>query len=60
MVNITSRLMAYDFFLRAIPQEATGSSFVYDKYGYIITNNYVVEDVQEIEVTLADGTTLPA
>jgi S1-C subfamily serine protease len=60
VVNITSRLMAYDFFLRAIPQEGSGSGFVYDKDGYIITNNHVVEDAQEIEVTLADGTTLPA
>ena len=34
----------------------TGSGFVYDKEGRIITNNHVVEDAREIEVTFPDGT----
>lgn len=34
----------------------TGSGFVYDKEGRIITNNHVVEDAKEIEVTFLDGT----
>lgn len=34
----------------------TGSGFVYDKEGRIITNNHVVEDAKEIEVTFPDGT----
>lgn len=37
-----------------------GSGFVYDKSGYIITNNHVVEDAIEIEVTFVDGTIVPA
>jgi S1-C subfamily serine protease len=60
VVNVTSRLMRYDFFLRVIPQEGTGSGFLYHDNGYIVTNNHVVEDAQEIEVTLCDGTTIPA
>ena len=34
----------------------TGSGFVYDKEGRIITNNHVVEGAREIEVTFLDGT----
>ena len=33
-----------------------GSGFVYDKEGRIITNNHVVEDVLDIQVTFIDGT----
>jgi S1-C subfamily serine protease len=32
-----------------------GSGFVYNKEGYIITNNHVVEDAQLVEVTFLDG-----
>lgn len=38
----------------------TGSGFVYDKDGHIITNNHVVEDAETIEVTFIDGSILPA
>jgi len=37
-----------------------GSGFVISPDGYIATNNHVVEDVDQIEVAFADGTTLPA
>jgi len=33
----------------------TGSGFVYDKEGRIITNNHVVEDATNIDVTFLDG-----
>jgi S1-C subfamily serine protease len=35
--------------------EGTGSGVIYSKDGYIITNNHVVEDAQDITVTLASG-----
>jgi S1-C subfamily serine protease len=40
----------------------TGSGFIYDKEGRIITNNHVVEDANEgsIEVTFLDGTIVEA
>jgi len=43
-------------------QETTGSGtgFVWDKEGHIVTNNHVVEDADEITVTFSDGTTVPA
>ena len=35
--------------------DGTGSGFVYDKEGRIITNNHVVEDATRIDVTFLDG-----
>jgi len=55
VVNITTVTYAYDFFLRPVPQEGTGSGFFYDTEGHIITNYHVVENAQELSVTLADG-----
>ena len=40
--------------------DAQGSGFVYDKEGRIITNNHVVEDADEIQVTFLDGTIVEA
>ena len=37
-----------------------GSGFIVDPSGIIVTNNHVVEDADEITVTLNDGTSLPA
>lgn len=35
---------------------ATGSGFIYDETGYVITNNHVVEHADKITVRLNDGT----
>lgn len=56
VVHITSRSYTYDFFFRAVPQEGTGTGFVWDDAGHIVTNYHVVQNAQELEVTLADGT----
>ena len=37
-----------------------GSGFVIDPSGLIVTNNHVIEDADQITVTLNDGTSLPA
>ncbi len=37
-----------------------GSGFIIDPSGYIVTNNHVIEDSDQITVTLNDGTELPA
>ncbi|HWQ15497.1 MAG TPA: trypsin-like peptidase domain-containing protein [Roseiflexaceae bacterium] len=60
VVNITNRSMTYDFFLNPIPREGTGSGFFYDTQGHIVTNYHVVADAEELQVTLADGRSLPA
>jgi S1-C subfamily serine protease len=57
VVNITSVTYAYDFFFNPVPQEGTGSGFVYDDEGHIVTNYHVIENAEELSVTLADGET---
>jgi len=60
VVHIASRALAFDFFFNPVPQEGTGSGFLIDEQGHILTNNHVVEDAKSLEVTLADGTKVPA
>jgi S1-C subfamily serine protease len=60
VVNITNRGSVYDRFMGAVPQEGTGSGFVYDAEGHIVTNYHVVENAQQLLVTLADGQTYEA
>jgi serine protease Do len=43
-----------------IPQQGSGSGFVWDKEGRIVTNNHVVDGATSINVTFADGTVVPA
>ncbi|HET7086932.1 MAG TPA: DegQ family serine endoprotease [Rhizomicrobium sp.] len=37
-----------------------GSGFIIDPSGYIVTNNHVIEDSDQITVSLQDGTQMPA
>jgi S1-C subfamily serine protease len=60
VVNITNRSYTYDFFFRSVPQEGTGSGIVYDTEGHIITNYHVIQDADELYVTLPDESTVPA
>ena len=55
VVNITNRSIVYDTFMRAIPQEGGWSGFVYDREGHIVTNFHVVENAEELLVTLSNG-----
>jgi serine protease Do len=41
-------------------REGAGSGFVISKDGYIVTNNHVIEAMDEIFVAFKDGTELPA
>src|SRR5690242_15200791 len=42
------------------PIHALGSGFIIDPNGYVVTNNHVIDDASDIQVTLSDGTTQPA
>jgi S1-C subfamily serine protease len=55
VVHITSRVITYDFFMQPVPQEGTGSGFVYDTEGHIVTNYHVVADAESVSVALAAG-----
>jgi serine protease Do len=43
-----------------IPQKGSGSGVIVSRDGYILTNNHVVREADEIQVTLEDGRTLDA
>jgi serine protease Do len=42
-------------YTKAIPQKGTGSGFIINQKGYIITNEHVVHNADKIKVTLSDG-----
>jgi S1-C subfamily serine protease len=56
VVHITSRTQVFDFYRGTVPQEGTGSGFIYDDQGHIVTNHHVIEGAEDVEVILADGT----
>ncbi|MBI2819813.1 MAG: trypsin-like peptidase domain-containing protein [Acidobacteria bacterium] len=60
VVNITSTVIQYDFFFRAVPSQGTGSGFLIDEKGNILTNYHVISGARSAEVTLADHTRYPA
>jgi len=56
VVNITTEVVGYNWFLEAVPREgSSGSGSIIDSRGYILTNNHVVENAYKVNVTLADG-----
>lgn len=55
VVNITAQIQSYDWFRGQVTQEGTGSGFVYDGEGRIVTNFHVVEGAAQLQVTFADG-----
>lgn len=59
VVNVNTKSQI-QFFFQAIPQEGAGSGVIITEDGYILTNNHVVENAQQITVTLADGRTFEA
>ena len=57
VVNITSTQQGVDLFGRPLRQEGSGSGFIIDSEGHVITNQHVVSGASRLDVTLADGTT---
>ena len=55
VVHITSIAERVDFFLKPVPQRGTGSGFIIDVQGHIVTNDHVVKEADSLEVTLASG-----
>jgi serine protease Do len=41
-----------------VPRQGSGSGFIIDRAGFILTNYHVIEDADRITVTLADGRVL--
>jgi len=60
VVNITSKVLRLSFFFGVIPEEGSGSGFVWDREGHIVTNYHVVEDAESIEVSFGEEAVMPA
>lgn len=56
VVNITTEILTYNFFLEAVPQEGgSGSGAIIDSSGLILTNTHVVSKAHKVFVNLSDG-----
>jgi S1-C subfamily serine protease len=60
VVNITTQVLRSSFFFGVVPEEGSGSGFVFDKDGHIITNYHVIEDTDTIIVSFGEGLEMPA
>jgi 2-alkenal reductase len=63
VVNITSLAVVTGFGSQAQQQvqpQGIGSGFIIDTDGRIVTNNHVVQDAEQLAVTLQDKSTVPA
>lgn len=60
VVGITTRVYDRDLLnRRVLVGESVGSGVVFDAAGYIVTNQHVVGNSDEVNVMLADGRTIP-
>ena len=60
VVHIASEVVTMDFFFGPLASEGTGSGFVWDDAGHIVTNYHVVEDATRIEVIFSDESQVEA
>lgn len=55
VVNINTQVMVRTYF-NVVPEEGSGSGFVLDTDGHILTNYHVIENATQIEVSFGDET----
>ncbi len=60
VVHITARVVTMNFFFGPQSSEGTGSGFVYDTKGHIVTNYHVIEGAESLDVKFSDDTSVPA
>ncbi|NOZ29815.1 MAG: trypsin-like serine protease [Chloroflexi bacterium] len=60
VVNVTTRVLRQSFFFGVYPEEGTGSGFLWDDQGHIVTNYHVVEGAQSVEVGFGEDFVQPA
>ena len=59
VTNLARRRDAFDLSVLEVPQ-GTGSGFIWDENGHVVTNLHVLEGAQAAEVTLSDHSTWSA
>jgi S1-C subfamily serine protease len=60
VVHIATTLDAGMSMLKQPVPEGVGTGVVLDESGHILTNNHVIQDAQQVTVTLSDGQSYPA
>jgi len=60
VASVTTQIVVQDIFQREYTESAAGSGVIIDDEGYIVTNNHVVQDSQNVQVELGDGRAFPA
>ncbi len=60
VVNITTQAVEWNFFYGAVPSGGTGTGFIVNSDGTIVTNYHVVRDAEQIVVTRIDGSSAAA
>lgn len=60
VVNITTQIVRNDFFWGSVPEEGSGSGFLWDSQGHVVTNYHVIEGAQDISVSFGDDVNLAA
>jgi S1-C subfamily serine protease len=60
VVNITTQVLRSDFFWGAVPEEGSGSGFVWDTAGHIVTNYHVIAGASEVAVSFGGDVTVQA
>ena len=55
VVNLTTQVRSFDWLRGRTMEEGSGSGFLYDDRGHIVTNFHVIESAAELQVTFADG-----
>jgi serine protease Do len=59
VVAINTESTIFGFFNRPFTQEGSGSGWIIDENGIIVTNDHVIDGAESITVTLDDGRTFP-
>ena len=54
VVNVTKKVIGYDFFFSPVYREGSGTGCLLDRNGHVLTNYHVIESADELEVTMPD------
>jgi len=55
VVNILTTTLSMNYWREVSPQQGQGTGFIIDKRGYVVTNNHVIGDAEQIVVNLDNG-----
>jgi len=55
VVSVSTVTLVSDYMFYSMPVSGIGSGIVYDERGFIVTNNHVISEARQINVTLPDN-----